>query len=159
MTREETIKKQLSDRFPELSEKIRIARERRIFVDVPENIFTEALDFVRNEIDFPILCLIIGLDEGENFGILYVLSSKEGSVVGLKRYIPRENPVIQSVYDRLPNSEIYERELVDLFGIKVNGLREGSRYPLPDDWPEGQYPLRKDWKPEMLEQKKEVGNG
>jgi Ni,Fe-hydrogenase III component G len=29
----------------------------------------------------------------------------------------------------------------------VTGLPEGSRYPLPDNWPEGQYPLRKDWKP------------
>jgi Ni,Fe-hydrogenase III component G len=159
MKKEESIKKKLADRFPELTERIRIAREKRIFVDVPENIFTEALDFVRNEIDFPILCLIIGLDEGENFGIIYVLSSNEGSIVNLRRYVPRENAVLQSVYDRLPNSEIYERELVDLFGIKVTGLPEGPRYPLPDDWPEGQYPLRKDWKPEMLEQKKEVGNG
>jgi len=159
MTREETIKKQLSGRFPEMAEKVRIARERRMFVDVPDNRFIEALDYVRHDLGFPILCLIMGLDEGENFGIIYVLASNEGSIITLKRYVPRENPVIQSVYDRLPNSEIYERELVDLFGIRVNGLPEGARYPLPDDWPEGQHPLRKDWSPEMLHQKEVIHNG
>ena len=35
---------------------------------------------------------------------------------------------------------------MDLLGIKVNGLAEGQRYPLPEDWPKGDYPLRKDWK-------------
>ncbi|MEA5115075.1 MAG: NADH-quinone oxidoreductase subunit C [Geobacteraceae bacterium] len=159
MTREGNIKKQLADRFPELSDTIRIARERRMYVDVPENRFIEALDYLRDEMRFPILCLIIGLDEGEKFGVIYVLSSNDGSIVSLKRYIPRESPVIQSVYDRLPNSEIYERELADLFGITVTGLPEGTRYPLPDDWPKGQYPLRKDWKPEMLNIKEEVRNG
>jgi len=139
-----------------LSESIRIARERRIFVDVPEDRFLEIFDYVRDEISFPILCLILGLDEGDTFGINYVLASYDGNVIILKRHIPRADPVIQSVYDRLPNSEIYERELVDLFGIRVTGLPEGARYPLPDDWPEGQYPLRKDWKPEMLDQKEDV---
>ena len=37
-----------------------------------------------------------------------------------------------------------------MFGIKVEGLPEGERYPLPDGWPEGQYPLRKDWNKDML---------
>ena len=48
--------------------------------------------------------------------------------------------------DRFPAAEIYERELIDLLGAKVAGLPEGKRYPLPDDWPAGEYPLRKDWK-------------
>ena len=50
--------------------------------------------------------------------------------------------------DRFPAAHIYERELVDLLGAKVEGLPPGNRYPLPDDWPEVQYPLRKDWKQE-----------
>ncbi|NVN93067.1 MAG: NADH-quinone oxidoreductase subunit C [Desulfuromonadales bacterium] len=159
MTPEEKASKQLINRFPELSDKILIARTRRMFADVPENRFLEILDYVLDEIGFPILCLIIGLDQGEQFELIYVLSSCEGCIINLKRHIPRETPVIQSVYDRLPNSEIYERELVDLFGITVHGLPDGARYPLPDDWPEGQYPLRKDWKPEMLDQREVAHNG
>jgi Ni,Fe-hydrogenase III component G len=30
----------------------------------------------------------------------------------------------------------------------VEGLPAGNRYPLTDDWPADQFPLRKDWKPD-----------
>jgi membrane-bound hydrogenase subunit beta len=35
---------------------------------------------------------------------------------------------------------------MDLLGIQVEGIPPGRHYPLPEGWPEGQYPLRKDWK-------------
>jgi len=152
MTVEEKAQTELIGRFPELADAIRIARIRRIFVEVPDERFLDVFDYVREKIGFPILSLIIGLDQGEKFEVMYVLSSANGCVMNLKRHIPRETPIIQSVYDRVPNSEIYERELVDMFGITVTGLPDGARYPLPDDWPEGQYPLRKDWKADMLDQ-------
>ena len=44
-------------------------------------------------------------------------------------------------------AQVYERELVDLFGAQVEGLPPGNRYPLTDDWPTDEHPLRKDWKP------------
>jgi membrane-bound hydrogenase subunit beta len=37
-------------------------------------------------------------------------------------------------------------------------LPEGFRYPLPDDWPANQYPLRKDWSPEDLKKKEVTKN-
>jgi len=54
--------------------------------------------------------------------------------------------VIKTITDIFPPADIYERELEDLLGAKVDGLGDGKRYPLPDDWPKGEYPLRKDWK-------------
>jgi membrane-bound hydrogenase subunit beta len=45
-----------------------------------------------------------------------------------------------------------------LLGAQVEGLPQSSRYPLPDNWPKGQFPLRKDWKAEMLKEKKEINN-
>lgn len=151
MTAEEKTEQRLVSRFPELADAIRIQRRGRIFVNVPEQRFLDVLDHVRGELGFPILCLIVGLDQGENFGVIYVLGSASGTLVNLKRNIPRYEPVIASIHGRLPNAEIYERELVDLFGIRVTGLPDGARYPLPDDWPEGQYPLRKEWTPDMLD--------
>ncbi|MDD5594820.1 MAG: NADH-quinone oxidoreductase subunit C, partial [Candidatus Omnitrophica bacterium] len=65
----------------------------------------------------------------------------------LKVSVPKENPVIKSIIGIFPGAEIYERELIDLFGAKVEGLPEGNRYPLTDDWPKDEYPLRKDWRP------------
>jgi Ni,Fe-hydrogenase III component G len=37
--------------------------------------------------------------------------------------------------------------MFDLLGIEFEGLSAGNRYPLPDDWPAGDHPLRKNWKP------------
>jgi Ni,Fe-hydrogenase III component G len=68
-------------------------------------------------------------------------------VLGLKLRVPREAPVIDTVTDRFPGAANYERELDDLLGFEVVGLPPGKRYPLPDDWPKDQKPLRKDWKP------------
>jgi Ni,Fe-hydrogenase III component G len=67
-------------------------------------------------------------------------------LINLKTSAPKENPQIKSITQYFPSAEIYERELVDLFGAKVEGLAPGNRYPLTDDWPPGEYPLRKDWK-------------
>ncbi len=64
--------------------------------------------------------------------------------------------MLKTITDYFSSAEIYERELVDLLGVRVEGLKEGKRYPLPDDWPAGQYPLRKDWKVEMLKQKESL---
>jgi len=50
-----------------------------------------------------------------------------------------------------------------MLGVQIEGLPPGKRYPLPDNWPAGQYPLRKDWKTEMLDAvqftKGEMNNG
>ena len=61
--------------------------------------------------------------------------------------VPKDEPVLQTVTGYFPAAELYEREMVDLLGMQVQGLPPGTRYPLPDGWPAGQYPLRKDWKP------------
>ena len=67
-------------------------------------------------------------------------------MLNLSVSLNRENPEVKSVTAYCPSADIYERELMDLLGIKVIGLASGHRYPLPDNWPEGEYPLRKDWK-------------
>lgn len=150
MTREETIVDRISSRFPELKERIKIARKRRIFVDPPEALFEGLCEFACNELQFISLVSIVGTDEGEHLGAMYVLAADDGELLSIRRFLPRSSPVLDSLTPRFPNAEYYEKELVDMFGFRVEGLPPGPRYPLPDDWPEGQYPLRKEWKPEML---------
>lgn len=57
-----------------------------------------------------------------------------------------------AVTDLFPALALHERELVNLFGAVVEGLPGDSSFPLPDGWPEGSYPMRKDWNPQYFDQ-------
>jgi membrane-bound hydrogenase subunit beta len=156
INREETIQKSLTSKFKYLEDKIKVKRARRIFVEVVDlNNFKDVFHYAVKDLDFNVLCMITGLDEGDNLAFIYHLAHFNGIVLDIKTYAPKSNPVIKTVSEYFPGGVLYERELVDMLGAKVEGLKADNRYPLPDEWPEGQYPLRKDWKPEMLDQKKE----
>jgi membrane-bound hydrogenase subunit beta len=145
MTKEEEIQQELIKNFDFPESKIRVPKERRIFADVSIGAFEEVLKFLMDKIHFDTLCTITGLDEGTELAMIYHLTRQDGIVINLKTSVPKDNPVIKTIMDYFPSAEYYERELVDLLGAKVEGLPEGSRYPLPEGWPDGQYPLRKDW--------------
>ena len=151
MANEETIRQELAAKVPFLTEKIVVKRERRIFAEVPADRFMEVLEHVKLAMSFVNLCTMTGLDEGDNLAFYYHLARNDGTMLNLKIAVPKTKPVIKTVSGLFPGGVIYEREVVDLLGADVEGLPPGERYPLPDNWPAGQYPLRKDWKPEMLD--------
>lgn len=92
------------------------------------------------------LTAITGLDELSENGQLEVLYHycRGASVLTLRAFLPRENPVVPSVCSVVPIATVYERELAEMFGITVVGTPDSSRLFLPDDWPDQLYPLRKD---------------
>lgn len=153
MANEDAIKQELLGKFDFLTDKITVKRERRIFTEpLDQKQFYQVFDYATNEMGFSTISTITGLDEGEEFHIIYHLARMDGTMLNLKSKVSKSSPVIKTVIYRFPNAENYERELVDMFGIQVEGHPPGKRYPLPDDWPEGQYPLRKDWTQDMLKQ-------
>lgn len=147
MSQEEKIKESLVNKFSYLSDSVKIIRPRRISIEVSLNNFEPVFAYLAKELHFDHLCTITGLDEPENLGFIYHLAADSGILINLKTSAPKNNPVINTVTSYFPGAEIYERELVDLFGAKVLGLPQGHRYPLTDDWPIEEHPLRKDWKP------------
>lgn len=163
MANEEAIKTELSSKFSFLADKIVVQRARRLFVDVSQDHFRAVFEYAAKQMGFIHLCLMTGLDDGNNLQFIYHLSKMDGTVLNLRTTAPKSNPVIKTVTDIFPGGVIYEREVIDLLGAKVEGIPPGLRYPLPDDWPANQFPLRKDWKPEMLEEldgrKEEAKNG
>ena len=152
MANEQAIQTELQEKFSYFSEKINITRDRRLWAEVESANFLEAFDYIVKKMDFAMLSLITGLDSGDNLEFIYHLARRDGTTFNLKTFVPKANPVHKSIMvDYFPGAELYERELVDCFGAQIEGLPEGNRYPLPDDWPDGQYPLRKDWTADMLD--------
>jgi Ni,Fe-hydrogenase III component G len=96
---------------------------------------------------------ITGLDHGpENGGleVLYHFFAGE-AVITLRVSLTYENPVVPTLGEIIPAAEPYERELSEMFGITVTGLRNPERLYLPEDWPAQVFPLRKDFDPAVLE--------
>lgn len=93
------------------------------------------------------LAAISGLDLGSEVGELEVLYHfcTAAAVVTLRLRLPRENAHVPSLCQIIPSAEPFERELSEMFGVTVDNLPNPMRIYLPDDWPEGIYPLRKDF--------------
>ncbi len=146
MTEEEKIQETLVKKFSLSAESVVIRRPRRISLQVEYARFKGVLEYALRDLAFTNLCSLVGLDEGETFGIIYHLARNRGMMLSIRTSVPRGKPVLETITGYYSSAEIYERELVDLLGIQVQGLGPGPRYPLTDDWPQGEYPLRKDWK-------------
>jgi Ni,Fe-hydrogenase III component G len=93
------------------------------------------------------LAAITGLAQGPEAGRIEVLYHfcREAAVATLRVPLPREAPVVPSIYGLIPSASLFERELMEMFGVVCDGTPDPRRLFLPDDWPGGTYPLRKDF--------------
>lgn len=118
---------------------------RRIFLTVAPADLVAAVTRLRDAYDCAYLATISGLDKGGTFELLYHFASTVASLT-VRTEIPRAEPRVASICSVIPGAILYEREIQEMFGIVVEGIPDGRRLNLPDDWADGQYPLRKDWK-------------
>jgi Ni,Fe-hydrogenase III component G len=125
---------------------LKVQRATRLWVEVDPPGFAPLFDHLVRGMGFCILCTITGLDLGTDLGFIYHLARDGGIMANVKIRLPK-GETIQSVTPYFPGAAIYESELEDLLGAHIDGKPKGPRYPLPEDWPQGDHPLLKDWKP------------
>jgi membrane-bound hydrogenase subunit beta len=109
------------------------------------------------ELQYPHLSVISGWDAKDWVELLYHfqlnwgMPGKELSLT-LKIKLPKDSLWIDSLCDLIPGAQITEREKQEMLGVKVRRIPDPRRFFLPDDFPEGIYPWRKDEKgvPEEL---------
>jgi len=110
------------------------------------------------DIRFPHLAVIAGSDLGDEIELLYIFSVFYGTKFGEYMVtfgirLPKADPTVPTITDLIPGALISEREKQEFFGITVTGIPDGRRLFLPDEFPQGVYPWRKDEtgiKPEMI---------
>lgn len=97
---------------------------------------------------------------GDSFIVLYSFCNGP-AVLNLRVHPPSLDDIsVPSVCGLIPSATLYERELIEMFGIDVTGTPNRDRLILPDDWPDGVYPLRKDFDPlEITQAQKGPSNG
>jgi membrane-bound hydrogenase subunit beta len=110
------------------------------------------------DIRFPHFAVIAGNDLGDEIELLYILSVFYGTQFGeymvtFGLRLPKSDLTVPTITDLIPGALLSEREKQEFFGITVTGIPDGRRLFLPDDFPQGVYPWRKDEtgiKPEMV---------
>jgi Ni,Fe-hydrogenase III component G len=86
-----------------------------------------------------------GVDTEDAIEILYHWAlDRLGLVVTVRTRLPRENPEIESLAPSCKAAEWIEREMQELLGIRFLGHPDPRHLLLRDDWPAGNFPLRRD---------------
>ena len=140
----EAIVEKISSEIKDKIQEVALSAPRRINVKVDREHLTAVLAYLKEQLGFTHLGTISGVDLGENFEVIYHLSNAVATV-NVRILTPRAEPKIPSVCAVIPGAILYERELQDMFGLVVENIPDPRPLLLADDWPAGQYPLRKDW--------------
>jgi len=81
-----------------------------------------------------------------DFRVSYVLAfDAEKKFLVLQSHVPPEDPTVPSVTPDVPAANWAEREAFDLMGISPVGHPDPRRLVLPDDFPKGVHPLRREF--------------
>ncbi len=119
-------------------------------VTVPPDRLAEACSLLGRQLGAP-LATMVGLDDrarGGRFLLEYVFSVGKGWLA-VEAEVDPARPRFPSVTPTLPAAHWYEREVQDMLGLVPEGHPDPRRLVLHDDWPEGVYPLRKDFDPSL----------
>lgn len=88
------------------------------------------------------LSTIIAEDLREYYLLSYPFLGQ--AVVTLVVKIAKDRPEVPTLAGTVAGAIVYEREIHDVMGITPVGHPDLRRQVVPEDWPEGVYPLRKD---------------
>ncbi len=149
----EEVLKMLRSRFGNLVKDVKVISRNQAVVTVTRDALPKVVLYLLKEAGIPEaqLSTVVGIDETPIKGFLsvtYWVSSNAGGGdvwVGVRAYLTLDDPVIKSVTPQHPGANWYERENRDLLGIVPEGHPDPRRLVLPDDFPDGVYPLRKDY--------------
>lgn len=89
------------------------------------------------------LSTITGVDNGREIEVLYHFVV-DGCALNVRAAVPKGVDQIDTIVPVVPAAIMYEREVMDMFGVVMVGHPDPRRLTLPEDWPQGDYPLRKD---------------
>ncbi|WP_052545824.1 NADH-quinone oxidoreductase subunit C [Elusimicrobium minutum] len=142
---DEELKELLEKDFDGMITDVTIKKLHRVYCMALGKDIYPITEILMNKLGFDYLCTITGVDCGDSIHALYHWGSKEGVLLTIEAVLPMDNLKLKSITPLIRGAVYYERELADLLGVEVEGLPEGNRYPLDEDFPKDQYPLRKNW--------------
>lgn len=152
MEKENEIVEKLEDFLKENLVNVTIPKKRRIFVYIKKDALEETMEYLVKDLKFKHLSTITGVDLGKEIEVIYHLSYKGSIMLSARLAVSKKNPNIPTIIDIIPGAILYEREVHDLLGVKFEGHPDLSPLILPEKWPKGVYPLRKEYQLKHLKE-------
>jgi Ni,Fe-hydrogenase III large subunit/Ni,Fe-hydrogenase III component G len=138
---------QLKEKFGPAIQRADLPDDSRLFVFVGAAAVKAICGHIFRDLDARYV-ISIGVDDRPFSGKFLVAHNfafdRDGVLCSVLVYVPADHPRIDSISDVVPAANWAEREIRDLVGIETVGHPYPKRLVLPDGWPEGVHPLRKD---------------
>ncbi|MCL5674697.1 MAG: NADH-quinone oxidoreductase subunit C [Candidatus Omnitrophica bacterium] len=133
----------LKENLGNMVKKFEEPADKRIYITIDRNNLLKCAEIIFKNLDARYV-IASGIHNENNFEMLYHFSfDKDGVIVSLRVYLDKEKPEVESLVSLIPGIEYIERETWEFFGIKFLNNPNLKHFLLPEDWPEGDYPVRK----------------
>jgi membrane-bound hydrogenase subunit beta len=151
LAEETQIVSSLKDAMGEALLEAKIPHPRRIFVHLSMETFKKAVGYLSQKAAFTHISAMTGIDVGKAIEVIYHLNRDGRIELSLKVQTPKDNACLPTITDIIPGAILYEREVHDLLGVAFEGHPDLSPLVLPEGWPSGVHPLRKEWTIEEIQ--------
>ena len=145
----EDIVKEIKNAVGQHIKGVTIKNSQRVYIDIDPSKIREVASYLWKDRGAR-YSIATALDNRTSFEVLHHLSldREGGAMVSIRSVLDRDKPSMPSLATVIKASNWIEREMSELMGIEFVGHPDMRRLLLSSEhWPEGVYPLRKDFKP------------
>jgi len=119
---------------------------KRVYIEIKPQTIVKVASYIFKDLGAR-FNIASGVDTRFNIEILYHFTIEDiNLLISLRVKLPKDNLEIDSLVKVFEGANWIEREIHELLGVKFKGHPDLRRLLLPDEWPEGVYPLRADYK-------------
>jgi NADH-quinone oxidoreductase subunit C len=130
----------LKEHLPSLQFEIEHLPINEVCLRLPSTYLRAVVEFLVARFGVTHLSTITGEDTGREIVLLYHFWDRGG--LTLRVELPLDDPSIESVQDHIPGAVFYEREIIEMLGVSINGYSGLGHLILTDDW-DAAPPLRR----------------
>ncbi len=144
MNREQALK-DLNDRFKDDIIEVLDRPPKRVYIEINPESIIKVGGYIFKDLGARFNSAS-GLDARHHLEILYHFTIEDiNLLISIRVKLPKDKPEIDSLANTFEAANWIEREMRELLGIEFKGHPDMRKLLLPDDWPEGVYPLRNDY--------------
>lgn len=146
INRIDSVRQYIIEKLGDIVKETKYIGDQALMLRIDRNYLRKAVDIIHNDLN-AYFRTMVAVDERSlngTFASYYIFGLDAAHLnIIVKTHTSADEPVLPSIIDIVPAADWYELEAWDLLGIKFEN-RKVHRFVLPDEWPEGIYPLRKD---------------